>query len=382
MARRFLPFYGSVRRYGWPDAAERLGEATLHLRLLELRDSVFTPRRLAQAKPGLQVIVDPQFPDSIRLAMTRMLQAAWNASHPGNRFPTIVALVEDTTRKFEGLPLGMTHYVGAEVFPPDTATSVCRILARVRVALSHRGAADAVSYTHSIVMQQLVTSYTGRTILGPCAMYATFGRPGTGIAHWLAQTGWNAGQAIDWNRASPVWHDDYYIRYGMRRPSLDFTGVQTPAWQMRNQLSDDGIACVSGDTARCVSGLMQPAPSMANDRSWSANVIDVGMWWYSGPMMSAPGLGPTTGWILSDMVRDLGRQRFETFWTATGTPAEAFARATDEPLGMWLQRWAQRTYGSDVLGPSTPERGRLAGLVVLLGGVIVAMVFATERRVV
>jgi hypothetical protein len=329
----------------------------------------------------LQVIVDRQLPDSVRLAMTRVLKAAWDAYHPGDRFPTIVALVEDTTTKFEGLPMGMTHYVGAAVFPPDTTTSVCRVLARVRVALSHRRANDAVNYTRRIVMQQLVTPYTGRTILGPCAMYATFGQPGTGIAHWLAQTGWNAGQAIDWNRDSPVWHDDYYVRYRIRRPLVDFTGFQSPAWQMRNQLSDDGIACVSGDTTRCVSGLMQPAFAMAQDRSWRANVIDVGAWWYSGQMMSTPGLGPTTGWILSDMVRDFGRQRFETFWTASGTPAEAFARATDEPLGEWLRRWAQHTYGPDVLGPSTPGRGRLAGLVVLLGGLIVAMVFATERRV-
>ncbi len=380
VAGRFIPFYGYVRRYGWPDATARLGQATLHLRLLELRDSVFTPRVLAEPNPGLQVIVDRQFPDSIRLAMTRVLEAAWGAYHPGNRHPTIVALIQDTTTKFEGLPMGRTHYVGAEVFPPDTTTSACRVVARVRVALGRARANDAVSYTRSMVMQQLVTPYTGRTILGPCAMYATFGRPGPGIAHWLVQTGWNAAQAVDWNRDSPVWHDDYYVRYGSRRSLLDLVGLQSPAWDMRSRLSDDGIACVGGDDARCVSGLMQPAFAMAQDRSWRANVIDVG-WWYSGQMMSMPGLGPTTGWILSDMVRDLGRQRFHVFWTSTGTPAEAFARATEEPLGVWLRRWAQRTYGSDVLGPTTPERGRLAGLVVLVGGLIVAMVFATERRV-
>lgn len=92
-------------------------------------------------------------------------------------------------------------------------------------------------------------------------------------------------------------------------------------------------------------------------------------------------LGPSSGWILSDMVHDLGRDRFQRFWSAPDSLSAAFEQAAGVPLGTWLRRWARRAYGPDVLGPSIPMRARIAGVLVLIVGLVVAAGFASERRV-
>jgi hypothetical protein len=373
--------YGYVRRYGWPDVVARLSETTLHLHVLQLRDSVFTPRALADAAPGLEILIDRQFSESIQRSMRHVLENAWHAYAPGSRYPVAVALVEDTAKTLAGLPMGHNRWLYVHVFPPDSTTAVCRVLARVRVDLASRHANDGANYVRRIVTEEIATQYSGRTILGPCAIYATFGKPGPRVAEWLAQTAWRPGRAVDWNRESPVLRDEYFARYGIPQPAVDFTGTNTPAWQMRYQLSDNGIACVGGDGLRCVSGVLEPAFAMPGDSGWRSGVIDLGSPWFSPRVTSAVSLGPSVEWVLSDMVHDLGRRRFETFWASAATVPAAFEAASGVPLSAWLERWAQRAYGSDVLGPSVPSRARLAGLLVVLAGLVVAVVFASERRV-
>ncbi len=377
----FVPDYGYVGRFGWPDITTKLQNATLHLRLLELRDSVFGSRVISEAKPGLQVLVDHEFPDSIRTAITSIMQDAWRAFAPGTRYPVVAVVVEDTARTLGGLPLATAGGVHAEVFPPDSTTPVCRVLARIPVSFSGPSANSNVAFARKVVAQMLTNVSSGRTILGPCAMYATFGNPGRGIASWLGATEWRAGRTIAWGRGSPVWNDDYFDRYRMPRPVVDFTGRTSLAWQMRYELSNEGIACVSGAEAQCVSGLVHPAVTISGDQEWRTRVIDVRPFAYVWRYDGVGSLGPSSGWILSDMVHDLGRDRFQRLWSSPDTLPVAFEAAAGMPLGPWLARWAQRAYGPDVLGPSIPERARVAGILVLVAGLAVAMVFATERRV-
>ncbi len=377
----YVADYGYVPRYGWPDAGARLAEANLHLRILEVRDSVFTPRVLAGATSGLEVLIDRQFPDSIRRAMTGVFETAWHAYDAGDRFPVVVALVEDTATKLDGLPIATNRWVYASVFPPDSTTSVCRVVARVRVDLKRQRASEAVNYVRRIVMEQLTSQFSGRTVLGPCAVYATFGTPGPRVAQWLAQTAWRYGRTVDWNRESRRFVDMDFRGFGSPEPAVDFTGLSSPAWQMRSELSDNGIACIAGDGSRCVSGLLEPAFAMPDDSSWRAGVIDIGNPWITTRWAPSISLGPSSEWLLSDLVHELGRQRFEVFWRSNATVPAAFEAATGGPLSAWLERWARRTYGPDVLGPAIPGRGRLAGFLVLLAGLVVSMVFAMERRV-
>ncbi|HEY5218218.1 MAG TPA: hypothetical protein VIJ16_00355 [Gemmatimonadaceae bacterium] len=220
-------------------------------------------------------------------------------------------------------------------------------------------------------------------VLGPCATYATFGPPGPIIAHWLARSEWLAAQDIDWTRPSPIWREDfnssYYQGWG------DIFGVMNAMWAERFSLSTDALSCIAGVSTRCSPGLLGEMPILKDDSSWYTGAIDNGIdrsypWWvYS--LNTSHGFGPAQGWVLSDMVRDLGRDRFETFWTSSLAPDSAFASATQQSLGSWLQTWARRSYGRDVLGPWIPPEARLAGLVVVLIGLGVAVAFWRERGV-
>jgi hypothetical protein len=377
----FVPGYGFVRRFGWPGVTTKLEAATLHLRVLELRDSVFHEGAGAVEAPGLRVLVDRAFPDSIQRTIVGAFTAAWRGYGAGTRHPVVVAAVEDTGRTLDGLPMEAAAAISADVFPPDSETRACRVLVRVRAAFKGQNANANVEYLRKAVARQLSTVSTERTILSPCAMYATFGRPGPGVASWLASTGWRAGRSVDWNQRSTPWNDDYYDRYHLPRPLVDMSGRSTRAWQTRYELSTDGIACVGGDDARCIAGLEEPAVSIPGEGAWSNRVIDVRSPIYFWRFEAIGSLGPSTGWILSDMVHDLGRDRFQRFWSSSEPLPTAFEQAAGMPLGTWLRRWAQTTYGPDVLGPWIPERGRVAGVLVLLAGLVVAAVFASERRV-
>ncbi|HEX8715619.1 MAG TPA: hypothetical protein VF722_01495 [Gemmatimonadaceae bacterium] len=375
----FVPSYGYVRRYGWPDVATKLQSATLHLRLLELRDSVFTTHVTASAAPGFRVLVDHEFPDSIQRSVTSAFDAAWRGYDAGRRYPVIAAVVQDTTRTLEGLPMALTSVIDANVFPPDSATPVCRVLARVRMALSGRSANDNLESIRKSVATELVTESTERTILSPCAMYATFGDPGPAVASWLAKTNWRAGRSVAWSRAASPWNDDYSGRYRIPEPLVDFTGRSSRTWQMRSELSSDGIACVGGDDAGCVSGVEEPAVAIRGEEDWNTAVISVQSPMYLWRSEAVGSLGPSTGWILSDMVHDLGRDRFQRFWSSSDSLPAAFEHAAGVPLGTWLRTWAQAMYGPDVLGPSIPARGRVAGVLVLVVGLVVAAAFASRR---
>ena len=375
----FVPSYGYVRRYGWPDVATKLQSATLHLRLLELRDSIFTARVTASATPGLRVLVDHEFPDSIQRSVASTLDAAWRGYDAGSRYPVIAAVVQDTARMLDGLPMAMTSVIDADVFPPDSATPVCRVLARVRIALSGRSANENLEYIRKAVTKELATESTEQTILSPCAMYATFGDPGRGVASWLATTDWRAGRSIAWGQAAPPWNDDYSDRYRIPKPLVDFTGRSSRTWQMRSELSSDGIACVGGEDARCVSGVEEPAVAIRGEEDWNTAVVGIQSPMYFWRFEAVGSLGPSTGWILSDMVHALGRDRFQRFWSSSDSLPAAFEHAAGVPLGTWLRKWAQAMYGPDVLGPSIPSRGRIAGVLMLVGGLVVAAAFASRR---
>lgn len=380
----YVPDYGYVRRHGWPDATTRLGAATLHLRLLQIRDSVFTPQVMAGATTGFHVLADRQFPDSLRRFTTTTLEDAWRANAPGARYPVIVALVQDTTKTLGGLPMASGNYTYSEVFPPDSATPICRVLVRMRVDLAARYGKQAKGYVRGLVLHRAPTSAVSTTVLGPCALYATYGPPGPGIVAWLNQAAWSPTRALDPRRPSPVWLDEYQYQFGYMYHLLasptDFGGVSTVPWMVRERLSNDGIACIAGNDERCVDGLLQPTAAPREDQAWRRDVIDVSANWYGWGMQANGSLGPSVGWIVSDMIRDIGPQQFEAFWRSASPPPAAFEAATHRPLGDWLHQWAVRTYGTDTLGPSIPRRGRLAGLLVVLAGLLVAMGFAHERR--
>lgn len=372
---------GYLFRHGWPDASTKLGAATLHLRLLQLRDSVFTPHTLAAADSGMMVLTDRQFPDSIRQFVSATIHQAWQSNQPGHQVPVIVAVVLDTTTTLDGYPIGQSGFGDAHVFPPDSGSRACRVLVREGRGVTQLYAKRMRLFARSMVLGN-VPSTSESTILGPCLLYATYGMPGPTVAAWLSQTDWRATRAIAASRQSPTWLDDYRYTYSWRFggviPGADQADV---AWAVRSWLSDNGIACISGHDGRCVDGFVRPVVAIKDERAWQRNVIDIGGGWASLGFPRTESLGSASGWVISDMIHDLGPARFEKFWQSSASLPAAFEAAAQQPLGSWLHAWATRTYGQDVLGPFIAKRGLVAGILVLLAAIPVAMLFARERRV-
>lgn len=370
-------------RYGWPDATARLEAANLRLRLLEIRDSAMGPAVVAAAGPGLTVLIDPAIPDSIGRAARGALDTAWARYDAGQHFPVLVAIVSDTSKYNDGLPMSHANPVEGYTFPPDSATAACRVL--VRVALPLQSAiVPGTRGLRNRATQALTLHSTGRATLGPCALYATFGRPGRHVAQWLANTGWEPVQDVDWSQPSPIVQTDFSWQFGAYEDlSAWLDGGSAKSWWIRFFLPDDAIACVGGKTDRCSAGIEAGEAASKDSRVWRSQVIDARAYgvyrgWYFG---WGNYFGPGESWLVSDMVRGLGRERFAAFWSSPADVDTAFAHAAGTPLGAWTQQWAWRQYGRDDLGPVIPERAWWAGLIVLVAGLGAAIGFARERQV-
>ncbi len=379
--------YGFGRQFGWPSAAARLGAANLRLRLLELRDSALGPAAVRAARPGLTLAFDRRIPDPIRQSVQAAMTGTWARYAAGTKYPVLVAVVVDTVKTMGGIPMANTNVNEAYTFLPDSAAPACRVLVRVGYPLWRADSARPHSWRNQVA-RILTLQSTGREVLGPCALYATFGQPGPQVARWLANTQWLAAGDVDWSRPSPIvknslsWTD---VTQGGLLARL--AGGDGPTWEARDILTVGGVGCVAGNASRCAAAVQAPIALSKDTRAWNTNVIDAenlhgyGRWYWYWVWNRDGSLGPAESWLLSDMVRDLGRERFQTFWTSAAPADSAFARATGEPFGAWLQRWAWREYGRDQLGPWLPVWARWAGLLVVAAGLGVAMVFARERRV-
>jgi hypothetical protein len=85
--------------------------------------------------------------------------------------------------------------------------------------------------------------------------------------------------------------------------------------------------------------------------------------------------------FLSDLLAEIGPERFAAFWRASGPFEEAFAGAVGTDLAEWTRRWAQAHVGA---GPPPSVVGA-AALGTSVGAVIVflavAVLVASRRRV-
>jgi hypothetical protein len=366
--------------YGWPDASTRLGMANLRLRVLELRDSALNTAHTSGVHSPFTVLTAESLPESTRRTITAALTQGWARYDAGTRYPVVVAVIRDTTRENEGLPMANSQWVEAYTFPPDSVTPVCRVLIRA----TYRQQSGLRRPAEQVITQTLEQQSTQRSFLGPCALYTTFGMPGSGIAQWLSETDWSEAQDLDWSRPSPIWKDNFgWAVFTEGGFAAEFLNFSSSAWRARDFLSDGAIACLAGRTDQCPNGLEWGLYTGKDDQPWYARVVDARAinsyrWrlWGRGA-----GFGPAQSWLISDMVRDLGRDRFAAFWASPAGPDSAFARAAGVPLAAWIGHWAQRAYGPDVLGPWIPARTWLAGLVVVLAGLVVAAALARERQV-
>ena len=95
--------------------------------------------------------------------------------------------------------------------------------------------------------------------------------------------------------------------------------------------------------------------------------------------LRASTFGPPTNHFLSDVVREVGPERFEEFWTSDLPVDEAFASIVGRDIGEWTSDWLAAEIGRYHFGPGV--RAGEVFVVILLAGIgALAGAYVAEKR--
>ncbi len=214
----------------------------------------------------------------------------------------------------------------------------------------------------------------------PCALYAVFGPPGPAVGRWLEARSFSLAAEPDWalggfSGPGAYWWDPYQEdpqQLQGRLPSI-FTrivGELPPGYYA----SPDGAACASGDLARCRHAVLDSVPIAGDVQPPLKGIIRHWRWW---------------GWdnwryfgrsYVSDLIREMGPDRFRRFWTSSLPVDSAFAQAMGLPMEEWTHRWlVGRLQSRDQIGVSFHPIPTLVGLLTA-GLLLGATALGTRRR--
>jgi hypothetical protein len=101
-------------------------------------------------------------------------------------------------------------------------------------------------------------------------------------------------------------------------------------------------------------------------------VVTLGQWWWKSQRLVAANS------YLSDVAREVGRDRFLRFWSSTQPVDTALAVALRMPVGEWTVRWEGRFAPPLPLGAAAPRSASV--LALLLAAAAVGSVALTARR--
>lgn len=351
----------------------RLAQVNDRLRTLEVRDSVLSVAKRSN-DGALTLLVDPRIGEPMRQNMSAAVARQWTALGNPKGTRTIVALVIDTIRTPHGFPRTRGFMLGMpiDIFLPSAETNA----ACVAVGALHTWPASA-NYAR-INARLLAARETIASLLSPCAFYAAFGAPSPSIQRWLNDVRWTPARLADWNEASSSW------QLALNNPPLpNARGVRDDATdRLRWFISPPGQACVAGERGTCARVLFEPH-HLGIDSAWRANVVtsssnDATNFYY---MAGATLLGPAEGSILSEMVRTLGRDRFQQFWHSSLPAADALTQAGGEDADSWTRAWARRMYGPMTIEPRVTSNGFVAGILFIVLALAGSGYIGARRRV-
>ncbi len=309
------------------------------LRQLELRDSVLASvsEPLAETESGALLVVQDGLPRSVVDTAYALAEGSIDAvGMRASSYRVVFAVTARDVPRYYGTDR-LTYF-----FPSATDGRTC--LAVLSFARGGQGLGISKVATLSTVERHTL-------FLGPCAFYAAFSRPGAQIEEWLASTNYRAAMKPAWTvGALPL--DRVWPRvYGV-----------------------DLYACAAGNAAACRSGFFTPELPLYLQR-WEPSrsvpgIVEVLRSYY----FQSWGFGAHTNRLLSDLLVDMGEERFAVFWSADGELEAAFSAAFGLRLEDWLMRWARSQVG-EVDRPALSASVGMVGLlfVVVFAGVATAV---------
>lgn len=334
-------------------------------RVLVIVDSLQRSLPRIPAGDTVRVLVDRGFPEAARPAFrdvtTRALAAVGNP-----RIPVDLAFVLDSTETVRGVARGTGRNVGVEFVLPANDADRCLSLVRIRANLP---AAEAKRELSAIASR-----LADRRMLGPCAFFGSFGRPGPHVAEWLSRNSWSYTLVAGWSSRSTKWQPP---------PWYGFSEGTSDGWPLRFYMHADGYRCATGDERACESAVLAPETAFRRNalpRTWGTRIVSTTQneneWYYRLH------LGPRQASFLADLVNEVGVDRFRRFWTSSQPVPQAFEAATGRSLAAVTREWMDSQYGDYARrGAAVPPLSAGLALLFIGGGAATAIVAARRRTV-
>ncbi len=343
-----------------------LSAARGQLAMAEKRDEILARIDSAPDQTQLVVVIHEAVPDPLRAVLETELDSVWAEVAPvadnGIRF----ALHVDVADHYKPRTL---WYAIPDALDGTTCLSSVTLNLKASRAQLDRGVQPI-----DILQRQIDRTRTGASVSrGPCAFYSAFGPPGTHVKQWLVSHNFDFARLADWARRQPKAEPPVRIdiSLGLERRvrlvgSLGFSGL-------------DSHACASGRAASCRGALLRDAePERTNflPAYWRAGTLDG---WFGASFFQTTVFGPPTSHFLSDVVREVGPERFEEFWTSDLPVDEAFASIVGRDIGEWTSDWLAAEIGRYHFGPGV-RAGEVLVVVLLAGIGALAGAYVSEKR--
>ncbi len=342
-------------------AAGRLRYARMYTRILELGDSI---QQEAEARlkwdAGYQLTFAPEIPPALQDLIASQLDNLSSDARPATHGPPgVVAVVLDTVG--DDVSDGWIRY-----YMPQFVYLLPQEPGRPCISLVTLGKTAANELATGLLRPGRILGPSPPALLGPCAFYSRFGKPGSGIESWLQQQDYQAALLPDWLAPSPFQGWAYRLQHS---GGLGYSGIQYPAF----------VSCASGDREACVRAVTQkprmPQTVLDGERPRRVATAWDRYWYWSVP------LGARSRSFLSDMVTNLGEERFQHFWSSDEPLETAFLSAAGVTLDDWTMAWARQQIGVPRRGPAAPPASMALSLALAVVFVGAGVAYATRREV-
>lgn len=223
-----------------------------------------------------------------------------------------------------------------------------------------------------LVTRNASRSRSGIGLLGPCAFYAAFGHPGAGVRRWLQAVSYSPALESDWRGPRPTGRSEDLELLDFVSEARQWGLQEVVFGRAYGGMSYTAGGCAAGRLARCAELADRLAPPYARaqpGRGIRAAVV-TRFWWTDDG-----------NWMLADLTREMGRERFATFWGSPLPRDSAFRAAFGMSLEEWMQRWLAARRPGVRVGPAIRPASALLGL--LLAGALVAggALYTTRRQI-
>ena len=329
--------------------------ARRQLAVLERRDAVLSRMSRDRTDPNEPAIFAHRaFPTPLLEAMETELRAVWrrNTSSNGVRLAIDANYVTDDQSR-AGVWYLLPHAT-------DGSTCLMSVTAgRRQSVLLDEGvhAADALEHL----------GWANSISRGPCIFYAAFGTPGPDIERWLDSWNFAFARLADWDTEQPP--SDERVTPVAADPLLRLPLVSFGSW--------DAMACAGGRQERCRAIMLADAGSQLSGSLYRREPRMPG---YVAANQRAYVFGTATAHFLSDVVREVGLDRFREFWTSDLPVDQSFTSVVGRDIGEWTSDWLAERIGRQDFGPGVRGPGLLAAALLASLGIFAGACVAEKRK--